>query len=80
LKLIAQGLKTREIAVRPGIHVKTVETHRAELMNRLGIRNVAGLVRHAIRIGLVPVEPTEPTEPTEPAEASTLASAAVGGD
>jgi DNA-binding NarL/FixJ family response regulator len=35
------------------VSVKTVETHRAQLMDRLGIRDVAGLTRYAIRIGLV---------------------------
>jgi DNA-binding NarL/FixJ family response regulator len=33
--------------------VKTVETHRAQIMERLGIRDVPGLVRYAIRLGLV---------------------------
>jgi DNA-binding NarL/FixJ family response regulator len=59
LSLISQGLKTWEIADRLGIHIKTVETHRAEVMNRLGVRTLAGLVRYAIRIGLVPLETAE---------------------
>lgn len=53
LQLIAEGLSTREIAVRLHVSVKTIETHRAQLMTRLGIRDVAGLVRFAIRNGLV---------------------------
>lgn len=53
LQLIAEGRSTREIAGRLHVSVKTVETHRAQLMDRLGIRDVAGLTRYAIRIGLV---------------------------
>ena len=53
LKLIAEGHTTQEIAYRLGISVKTVEKHRAQLMQRLGIHDVAGLVRYAIRAGLV---------------------------
>jgi DNA-binding NarL/FixJ family response regulator len=52
LKLIARGQSTKGIARLLGISVKTVETHRALLMERLGIRDVAGLVRFAIRDGL----------------------------
>jgi DNA-binding NarL/FixJ family response regulator len=53
LQLIAEGRSTREISERLHVSVKTVETHRAQLMDRLGIRDVAGLTRYAIRIGLV---------------------------
>jgi DNA-binding NarL/FixJ family response regulator len=53
LQLIAEGLSTKDIAARMEISVKTVETHRAELMERLDIHGVAGLVRYAIRVGLV---------------------------
>lgn len=53
LQLIAEGHRTREIAARLHISVKTVETHRAQLMERLGISDVPGLVRLAIRAGLV---------------------------
>lgn len=53
LQLIAEGLSTKEIAQRLELGVKTVETHRTELMERLGIHGVAGLVRYAIRVGLV---------------------------
>jgi DNA-binding NarL/FixJ family response regulator len=53
LQLIAEGHTTQDIAYRLGISVKTVEKHRAQLMERLGIHDVAGLVRYAIRAGLV---------------------------
>jgi ligand-binding sensor domain-containing protein/DNA-binding CsgD family transcriptional regulator len=53
LQLIAEGYSTREIAERLDVSVKTVETHRAHLMDRLDIRDVPGLVRLAIRAGLI---------------------------
>jgi len=56
LRLIAEGRTTKQIAAELGISVKTVETHRAQLMERLIIRDVAGLVRYAILVGLIDVE------------------------
>jgi DNA-binding NarL/FixJ family response regulator len=56
LKLIAEGLSTKEQARRLNISVKTVEAHRAKLMERLNIHDIAGLVRFAIKMGLVDVE------------------------
>lgn len=53
LRLIAEGMQTKMIARRLLISVKTVETHRSQLMDRLGIHDVAGLVRYAVRTGLV---------------------------
>jgi DNA-binding NarL/FixJ family response regulator len=53
LLLIAAGHTTQEIARHMGISVKTAEKHRAQLMDRLDIHDVAGLVRYAIRAGLV---------------------------
>jgi DNA-binding NarL/FixJ family response regulator len=53
LQLIAEGHSTKEIAHRLNLSVKTVETHRAQLMERLQIREIAGLVKYAIRHGLV---------------------------
>ncbi len=53
LKLVAEGHSTRGIAERLSISIKTVETHRAQLMERLGIRDVAGLTRFAVRNGLI---------------------------
>jgi DNA-binding NarL/FixJ family response regulator len=52
LQLIAEGQSTKEMAQRLRISAKTVESHRAQIMERLDIRHVAGLVRYAIRIGL----------------------------
>jgi DNA-binding NarL/FixJ family response regulator len=53
LQLMAEGHTTKAIASRLRVSVKTVETHRAQLMERLGIRDVPGLVRFALRHGLV---------------------------
>lgn len=53
LQLVAEGHSTRGIAERLSISIKTVETHRAQLMERLGIRDVAGLTRFAVRNGLI---------------------------
>jgi len=55
LKLVAEGLRTRDIAKRLGLSVKTVESHRGEIMKRLGIHDVVSLVRYAIRVGLIPL-------------------------
>jgi DNA-binding NarL/FixJ family response regulator len=56
LQLIAEGRTMQEIATTLGISPKTVETHRYRLMDRLNIHHVAGLVRHAVRLGLVQPE------------------------
>jgi DNA-binding NarL/FixJ family response regulator len=53
LQLLAEGHNTKGIAAVLHISAKTVETHRAQLMNRLDIHDVPGLVRFAIRSGLV---------------------------
>jgi DNA-binding NarL/FixJ family response regulator len=50
---IAEGLTSKEIAAKLHISLATVETHRTNLMNKLGTRNVAGLVSHAFRKRLV---------------------------
>jgi DNA-binding NarL/FixJ family response regulator len=57
LKLVAEGFRTRDIAERLGLRVKTVESHRYALMKRLHIDSVVGLVRFAIRVGLIPLDP-----------------------
>ena len=53
LQLIAEGHTNREIAALLGISIKTVETHRTQLMEALDIHDVAGLVRFALRVGLI---------------------------
>ena len=53
LQLIAEGHTTKDIAQRLNVSVKTVETHRAHLMERLEIHDVPGLVRFAVRVGLI---------------------------
>jgi len=53
LQLVAEGHSNKEIASRLNVALKTVETHRTELMERLGIHGVASLVRYAIQVGLV---------------------------
>jgi DNA-binding NarL/FixJ family response regulator len=53
LGLVAEGLTTRQIARDLKLSAKTVETHRGEIMKRLAVHDVVGLVRNAIRFGLV---------------------------
>ena len=53
LQLIAEGQTTKDIAQRLSVSVKTVETHRSQLMERLDIHDVPGLVRFAMRVGLI---------------------------
>ena len=56
LQLIAEGKNVKEIAADLDISIKTVESHRLQLMDRLNIHDVPGLVRYAIRNGLVSAE------------------------
>jgi DNA-binding NarL/FixJ family response regulator len=53
LQMIAEGLTGKEIAQRLDLSVKTIESHRTELMRRLDAHSVAGLVRYAVRVGIV---------------------------
>lgn len=53
LQLIAEGKTTKEIAFLLNVSAKTVETHRAQLMDRLDIHDIPGLVRFAMRVGLL---------------------------
>jgi DNA-binding NarL/FixJ family response regulator len=53
LQLVAEGNTSKEIAERLGLSFKTVEAHRAQIMERLNLQDVTGLVRFAVRVGLV---------------------------
>ena len=53
VRLVAEGLSSRQVAERLGISVKTVETHRSNILRRLGVESVGELVRWAVRAGLV---------------------------
>jgi len=57
LKLVTEGQRTREVAKRLGLSIKTVESHRSEIMKRLNIHDVVSLARYAIRVGLTPAAP-----------------------
>jgi len=59
LRLLVEGQTMKEIALNLGVSVKTVEAHRAQLMDRLKIRDIPGLVRYAMRTGLTPPEPVQ---------------------
>ena len=52
LQLVADGLSSKEIADRLSISVRTVESHRNQIMNKLNQRSIAGLTKYAIREGL----------------------------
>ena len=56
LQSIAEGKNVKEIAADLDISIKTVESHRLQLMDRLSIHDIPGLVRYAIRNGLVSAE------------------------
>ena len=53
LQLVAEGNTTKQIGVILGVSAKTAETHRVKLMDKLEIHSTAGLVRYAIRRGLI---------------------------
>jgi DNA-binding NarL/FixJ family response regulator len=53
LSLLVDGVSTKGIAARLKISVKTAEFHRAKLMKKVGVRGIAGLVRYAIRVGVI---------------------------
>jgi DNA-binding CsgD family transcriptional regulator len=54
LKLVAEGHTNQQIANQLDISVKTVQSHRAKVMEKLGLHDVTHLVRFAMRIGLLP--------------------------
>ncbi len=53
LQLIAEGHTTRKISELLGVSIKTIETHRAHIMNKLNVRSIAELIHYAIRKGLI---------------------------
>jgi len=56
LQALAEGKSTKEMAARLGVSVKTVETHRKQIMDKLDLHSVAELTKYAIREGLTPLE------------------------
>lgn len=60
LQMVAEGKSTKQIAFELNVSVKTVETHRAALMERLDIHDIAGLVLYAVRRGLISVDRNDP--------------------
>ncbi len=61
LQLIAEGRANKQIAAELCISIKTVEKHRQQVMNKLGIHDVAGLTRHAIAKGIIETTGVRPT-------------------
>ena len=64
LRLLAEGLSSKEIAESLGLSVRTVENHRANITRRTGLRSVAQLTLHAVRLGLVEVTASPPPSST----------------
>jgi DNA-binding NarL/FixJ family response regulator len=56
LQLIAEGWSTKQIAAHLYVSVKTIETHRRQIMKKLDLHNIAELTKYAIREGLTSVE------------------------
>jgi DNA-binding NarL/FixJ family response regulator len=57
MRLVASGYRTREVAEALKLSAKTVESHRHQLMRKLGLDSTAGLVRYAVRVGFAIVSP-----------------------
>jgi DNA-binding NarL/FixJ family response regulator len=66
LRLVAEGGRTRDVARALNLSEKTVERHRGDVMKRLAIHDVGGLVRYAVRVGLISTK-----SPTEQSKKST---------
>ena len=56
LSLIAEGQSNKEVARKLGIGVRTIETHRERIMEKLNIHTIAGLTRFAIRNGMISMD------------------------
>ena len=56
MRLLAEGLSVKEIAAKLYISRKTVENHRSNIMNKLGLHNAIELIRYAARLGLIDVD------------------------
>jgi len=68
LQLIAEGLANKQIASELGLSIKTVEKHRQQVMHKLNIHNIHGLVRHAIDKGIIELNRAGvPSTPSSPA-------------
>jgi DNA-binding NarL/FixJ family response regulator len=55
LRLVAEGKSTKEVAFALDLSVKTIETYRTQIMEKLGLHDIPGLVRYAIRQGIIPL-------------------------
>ena len=73
LQLIAAGKTMKEIGGVLGINVRTAESHRARIMSKLQLSDVAGLVRYAISHGLITVESVRADDPGPPPPARNIA-------
>ena len=60
LKLLAQGYTNKEVATQLFLSVKTIETHRARIANKLGLRSRADFTRYAFEVGLLGPPPSSP--------------------
>jgi DNA-binding NarL/FixJ family response regulator len=56
LQLIAEGKTTKDIASQLYVSIKTIETHRKQIMDKVGLNSVAELTKYAIREGLTSLE------------------------
>lgn len=57
LKLLAEGMSSKQIASALGVALPTIETHRRQIMDKLGLRSIAQLTKYAVLQGLTPLEP-----------------------